>query len=145
MKVFKLVFFILLVLVVSLYSCKIEKETSGEPVKGLNGKWRVARVIRNAEDITPTVDSTGLRLTLLDDNSFTIENNNIPFVANENGTWLLDDPAYPFHISFKAKDSITIGVADLSVPVEMGKRKMLITFSPGCNSNKYIYTLESIQ
>ena len=145
MKVFKLVFFILLVEVLSLYSCKIEKETSSEPIKALNGNWRVASVIRNAEDITATVDSTGLRLTLHDDNSFTIENNNIPFVANENGTWLLDDPAYPFHISFKAKDSITIAIADLSVPVVMGKRKMVITFSPGCYSNKYIYTLESIQ
>ena len=94
-------------------------------------------------------DKDGFKFSRFNKNNykltFTIENNNIPFVANENGTWLLDDPAYPFHISFKAKDSITIGVADLSVPVVMGKRKMVITFSPGCNSNKYIYTLESIQ
>jgi hypothetical protein len=145
MKVTNSVFFILLLLAGSLNSCTIEKETLGEPIKGLKGMWRVSNVTRNAEDITATVDSSGLRLTLNDDNSFTIENNNIPFVANANGTWLLDDPAYPFHISFKAKDSTTMNVADLSAPVVMGKRKMVITFSPGCYSNKYIYTLESTQ
>jgi hypothetical protein len=145
MKFIKAVFFIIIILIVSLYGCKIEKEASSEPIKGFKGNWRITSVTRNAEDITATVDSAGLRLTLHDDNSFTIVNNNIPFVANENGTWLLDDPAYPFHISFKAKDSVSMNIADLSAPVVMGKRKMVITFSPGCNSNKYIYTLESIQ
>lgn len=127
-------------------SCKIEKDLlPTEPVKNFVGTWKLTKVLRNDEDITAYVDSTGFRFTLNQDNSFLIQKNNIPFLANASGTWLLDDPAYVFHISLKENDMPTSFSADLSAPVQNGKRNMIISFSPGCIANKYVYTLETIQ
>ena len=126
-------------------SCKIEKDVLAEPIKNFEGKWRISKVVRNEEDITANIDSTGLRLTLKKDHSFSLVSNNIPFLANGIGKWQVDDPNYPFHISFVAKDSTDERMGDLSAPVDAGKRKMVITFSPGCYSNKYVYTLENMQ
>jgi Domain of unknown function (DUF5004) len=128
-----------------IFSCEKVRERIEEPVKKFTGAWKITKVVRNESDITEWVDPAQFRLTLNEDNTYTISNNNIPFVANTNGTWSIADPAYPFQISFKAKDSANAVSADMLAPVEKGKRNIVITFSPGCRSNKYVYTLESLQ
>ena len=135
---------VIIIGVVILFSCTKTKEPIAEPEKKFTGTWQIAKIVRNESDITAWVDAAQFRLTLNTDNTYTIANNNIPFVANTGGTWSVDDPAYPFHISFHATGSTDAVTADMLAPVDKGKRNIVITFSPGCYSNKYVYTLESL-
>jgi hypothetical protein len=126
-------------------ACKTNKDTLVEPMKDFTGAWTIEHVVRNEIDITQWLDVSQFKLTLNSDNTYTLENSNIPFVANTNGTWSVDDPEYPFHISFQPTDSTNASTADLLSPIEKGKRNIVVMFSPGCNANKYVYTLQRIQ
>jgi hypothetical protein len=126
-------------------SCVTKKEIFVEPQKDLDGAWRISKVLRNAADITPYVDSTGFRLTLQKDKSYTLEMNHIPFVVNNGGTWSTDDPQYPYLLSFLPKDSTTTIKANVGTPVSGGLRNLQVTFSPGCHSNTYVYIFEKLQ
>lgn len=126
-------------------ACRTEKESFVEPQKDLSGTWRITKVTRNATDITEWIDSTGFRLVLNNDNSYALGTNNIPFVVNTTGTWAADDPQYPYHLLFfpgAGTDSVS---GSIGTPVIKGNRSLNITFSPGCNKNTYIYTLEKMQ
>ncbi|HVU58950.1 MAG TPA: DUF5004 domain-containing protein [Puia sp.] len=125
-------------------SCATKKEVFAEPVKDLTGSWRVSQVLRNASDITQYVDSTGFRLVLQSDKTYSLVSANIPFVVNSNGTWAADDPQYPYLLSFLPKDSATTIKANIGTPVSKGVRNLQVTFSPGCHSNSYIYIFEKI-
>jgi hypothetical protein len=126
-------------------ACKTNKDSLVEPMKDLTGTWTIEKVVRNETDITQWLDVSQFKLTLNSDNSYTLENSNIPFVANTNGSWSADDPEYPFHISLQPTDSANVSTADLLSPIEKGGRNIVVTFSPGCNANKYVYTLQRIQ
>ncbi len=126
-------------------SCKSTKDVIAEPVKDLNGRWRIVMVTRNTVDITQYVDSAGFRLTLGDDNTYTLENNNIPFLVNSNGSWSADDPQYPYNLSFTPNDSTTTFTGKIGTPVIKGVRNLEVTFSPGCAANSYVYMFEKIQ
>ena len=128
-----------------LSSCKTQKDVLVEPIENFTGTWKISKLLRNQEDITQWVNLAGFKLELRSDNSFTLENGNIPFLADTDGTWAVDDPAYPFHLSLQAKDSASAKTGDLLAPVARGSRNMVITFSPGCSANKYVYTLEHAQ
>lgn len=131
--------------VIMIVSCKREKELLLEPVKDLNALWRINKVTRNDADITQFIDSTGFRLMLSADNTYTLQGNNIPFVANDAaGTWSLDDPQYPYNITFKPTDSTNTFSGKVATPVAQGERTLSITFSPGCRSNAYVYTFEKV-
>lgn len=126
-------------------SCATKKEVFAEPLKALDGTWRVSQVLRNASDITQYVDSAGFRLILQPDKTYSLESNNIPFVVNSNGTWAADDPLYPYLLSFTPKDSATAIKANIGTPVSKGIRNLQVTFSPGCHSNTYVYIFEKLQ
>lgn len=126
-------------------ACKTQKDVFVEPQKDLAGTWRISKITRNAADITEWVDSTGFRLVLNNDNSYTLGENKLPFLVGVAGSWMADDPQYPYQLSFvpaNAQDSIT---GSITTPVIKGSRSLNITFSPGCNKNTYVYTLEKMQ
>lgn len=126
-------------------SCTTKKEVLAEPIKNLDALWRIQTITRNETDITQFVDSAGFRLTLSPDNTYTLQGNNIPFVVNvAAGTWSVDDPQYPYKITFKPTDSTNSFTGNIATPVTQGNRTLSITFSPGCHSNAYVYTFEKV-
>lgn len=138
------IFRILFIALIIFSSCKTEKESLVEPVKNFTGTWKISKVVRDQVDITPWIDTTNFTLVLNSDNTYTLSNSNIPFVANSSGNWSVDDPAYPYHISFLVAGTDT-ATANFLTPVDKGKRSMVISFSPGCISNTYVYTLQNVQ
>ncbi|MEP6513727.1 MAG: DUF5004 domain-containing protein [Parafilimonas sp.] len=140
----KIIVFLSALSVLQIISCKTQKDSLVEPQKDLSGLWRISKVERNAAEITQWVDTTGFRLALQTDGTYTLQSNNIPFIVNTNGTWSADDPLYPFHLSFTATDSTTAKTGDITTPVQKGERNFEITFSPGCVQNTYVYTFTKI-
>jgi len=136
---------LLLLAIVFFASCQTTKEALTEPQKDLNGTYKILKITRNTVDITQYVDSTGFRLTLASDNTYTLQSNNIPFIVNSNGTFSVDDPQYAYHLSFTPTDSTKTFVGSIGTPVSKGERNLEVTFSPGCNANSYVYTFEKIQ
>lgn len=128
-----------------LAACQTQKEMVVEPQKDLSGEWHITKITRNAADITQWVDSAGFRLMLNSDYTYTLGVNNLPFLVGTNGTWKPDDPQYPYHLSFVPANSADSVSAGIGTPVIKGNRSLSITFSPGCNKNIYIYTMEKMQ
>jgi hypothetical protein len=126
-------------------SCTKKMEVFNEPVKDLKAVWRIQNITRNSVDITQFIDSAGFRLSLSDDSSYTLQGNNIPFLVNSpGGKWSADDPKYPYNITFSPADSAKSFKGSIATPVSKGERVLSITFSPGCESNTYIYTFEKV-
>ena len=136
---------LLLYSILFLASCKTTKDVLTEPQKDLNGTWKIVKVTRNTVDITQYIDSTGFRLTLANDNTYTLQSNNIPFVVNSNGKWSVDDPQFPYNLSFNPTDSSSTFTGSIGTPVSKGLRNLEVTFSPGCHANSYVYTFEKLQ
>lgn len=135
------IIYVALLYLLVLASCKVEKVMPvTEPVKDITGSWKVVKALRNGTDITSLngVDVTKFRLNFTGD-SFTLENK-IPFIVSSNGKFKLDDPNYPLEITFNADASDV--KTFFSYPTLKGVRSMELKFSPGCNSNVYIYTLQ---
>jgi len=126
-------------------SCQTTKEALTEPQKDLNGTYKIIKITRNTVDITQYVDSSGFRLTLATDNTYTLQSNNIPFIVNSNGNFSIDDPQYPYNLSFTPTDSTKTFVGSIGTPVSKGVRNLEVTFSPGCHANSYVYTFEKLQ
>ncbi len=131
--------------IIFLSSCQTVKETLTEPQKDLTGIYKIVSVTRNTVDITQYVDSAGFRLTLANDDTYTLQSNNIPFVVNSSGKYSIDDPQYAYHISFNPTDSTNTFVGNIGTPVSKGSRNLVVTFSPGCHANSYVYTFEKFQ
>jgi len=133
----------LLVLLLDL-SCKKNRDiVFQEPQKDLNALWELKRVTRNSADLTQFVDTAGFRLTLGGDQNFQLQGNNIPFLVNDaSGTWSVDDPQYPYNITFTPAGNSASFSGSIATPVSEGRRTLSITFSPGCKSNTYVYTFE---
>lgn len=131
--------------VVVFSACQTTRESFTEPVKDLNGTYKITGVVRNSVDITQYVDSAGFRLMLMSDNTYTLQGNNIPFVVNSNGKWSADDPQYPYNLSFSPTDSTSSFTGRIGTPVSKGQRGLQVTFSPGCRNNSYVYMFEKIQ
>lgn len=135
--------FLPLLLVVIGASCTTKKEVYAEPVKDITALWRIQNVTRNTVDITQFIDSAGFRLTLADDNTYTLQGNNIPFLVNSpSGIWSSDDPQYPYNLTFTPTDSTSSFKGSVATPVSKGQRTLSISFSPGCHANTYVYTFE---
>lgn len=114
-----------------------------EAAKNLSGVWKLKTVTRNSVDITSLMDFSKFKLNLNSDGTYTIDNY-LPFIVLDNGTWSIDDPSYPFLLSFKEQSANAALDVELSYPVVNGSRALSITFSPGCFTNKYTYTLERV-
>lgn len=129
------------VLVIALLSsCKTEKIAPvAESAKDIAGSWKVLKATRNGTDITSLIDFTQFRVNFDNEGNYTLVNR-MPFIVGANGKYALDDPSYPFNISF-APTGGQLTKTTFNYPVVSGVRQINLTFSPGCTLNTYIYTL----
>lgn len=131
------------ILVLFINSCHRSEILVPEPVKDIAGEWRIVKAVRNGVDITTLTDFTKFRIRFTTDLQYTIENP-LPFVVSKNGSYALDDPKYPFRISFSQTGISNPVSTTFTYPVVNGKRNINFTFSPGCAANTYDYTLERL-
>lgn len=127
-----------------MWSCSLvedEKPVYTESTKNLDGTWKIVKAYRNDVDITGLMDFTKFRLSFQQDNTYKIENY-LPFIVSKDGVWGLNDPQYPFRLSFKAEGAEAPLETTLSYPIVNGERQIGLTFSPGCRNNRYTYILE---
>ncbi len=121
------------------FSCKKEKITyPDEPVKEVNGTWKITQALRNGTDMTSRFDFSHFRINF-SDSTYTITEP-VPFIVSKDGTWGFDDPHYPFRMFFHATGD-TATSSTIQYPVVAGVRNIIISFSPGCRTNTYQYTL----
>lgn len=121
-------------------SCRVEEIAPvSEATKNISGSWRVVKATRNGTDITTAFDFSQFRLKF-DSLHYTMENR-LPFLVNKNGTYQLDDPAYPFRLTMVPEGGTAISTS-FNYPTIGGNRQLSISFIPGCELNSYIYTLE---
>ncbi|WP_159454477.1 DUF5004 domain-containing protein [Chitinophaga ginsengisegetis] len=131
------------ILVLFINSCHRNEILVPEPVKDIAGEWRIVKAVRNGVDITTLTDFTKFRIRFTTDLQYTIENP-LPFIVSKNGSYALDDPKYPFRISFSQTGISNPVSTTFTYPVVNGKRNINFTFSPGCAANTYDYTLERL-
>ena len=137
-----------LALVIAVSSCdtfkdEISPKNYSEVAKNVDGKWQLSAVSRNGVDITKVMDFTRFHILLNKDNTYELKNY-LPFVVKSNGSWSVDDPMYPFHLSFRedgVEEEVKTTIGFLTVD---GKRQMTIALSPGCQNNKYVYTFKQV-
>lgn len=135
-------FLLLLGLALAGSSCQRDGGALAEPIKDIAGTWKLSKVLRNSGDITEWLDIANFRIRLQEDNAYTIEGNNIPFVVDANGQWSVDDPAYPYNLSFTPSGTGETITAEIGTTVIKGQRALNVNFSPGCHSNRYMYVFE---
>jgi hypothetical protein len=139
----QMILLLLLILAIGLGSCKMEKiSPTKESVKDISGNWKIIRATRNGADLTTLADLSQFRLNF-SDGKYTLLNK-VPFLVSQDGTYALDDPKYPFQITFKATGGTQVPTA-FDFPIVNGVRQLTITFSPGCTNNSYVYVLQKVQ
>jgi hypothetical protein len=123
-------------------SCKTERVLpQKEALKDIAGNWQVIKATRNGTDLTGMVDFSQFRLNFANGN-YTMENK-LPFLVNQNGSFSLDDPQYPFKITFTPTGAQPVSTL-FTYPILNGKRQLSLTFSPGCANNSYVYVLQQV-
>lgn len=128
------------VAVILMASCKAERALPvAEQVKDITGSWQVIRATRNGTDLTGIIDFSKFRVNFKE-GAYALENK-LPFLVNNDGKYSLDDPQYPFKITFTATGATPVATA-FTYPIVNGKRQLTITFSPGCPNNSYVYVLQ---
>lgn len=131
---------LLMTLSLVIASCKRKEILVPEQAKDIAGEWRITKAMRNGIDITTLTDFTQFRIRFTADQQYTIENP-LPFIVSKNGSYAIDDPKYPFRITFSQTGGTAVS-SSFTYPVVNGKRNMNFSFSPGCAANTYLYTLE---
>lgn len=122
------------------FACKkVSEGTPTEPIKNISGSWMIIKALRNGTDLTSRFDFSGFRINFSDTGY--IITNPVPFIVSKNGRWHFDDPQYPFKMFFTAQ-SDTVKSSAILYPIVSGLRNIVISFSPGCTSNIYQYTLQ---
>jgi hypothetical protein len=129
-------------------SCKTENITPvAEPVKNLTGTWKIVAATRNGTNLLPLVDTSYINFSkfsiVFNGSNYTL-NNPLPFIVSANGTYSLDNPQYPFVITFKQSGSSTSVSTAFTYPIVNGVRVLTLVFSPGCPQNTYSYSLEKV-
>ena len=133
----------LLLLLAPFIGCQpVNKLVTTEPIKSINGTWRIVDATQNGTDLMPYFNFSNFRITFTD-SSYAIDSL-VPFIVSKNGKWAFNDPQYPFSITFTPADSPAVS-SPLQFPVVGGVRNLILTFSPGCPQNSYQYTLEPAQ
>ncbi len=133
------------VLISALAGCSKEMTSATvESMKDITGTWRVVQVTRNEEDLSQRVDLSTFRFILKEDYSYSFVDK-LPFVVNSPGTFNLDDPQYPFYLLLKPSGGASESKVPLQMPVKKGKAQLSMSFSPGCETNKYRYVFERVQ
>jgi len=124
-------------------SCKTEQlAPAKEAVNHISGSWAVIAATRNGTDLTTVVDFSKFTVNFAE-GKYTLSNP-LPFIVNQDGTYALDDPQYPFQISFKSNSGATASTA-FTFPIVNGVRHLTLTFSPGCPNNIYVYTFQKVK
>jgi hypothetical protein len=130
----------LLLVVVLAASCKTEMVLpKQEALKDISGSWQVIKATRNGTDLTGLVDFSQFRIQF-DNGSYKLVSK-LPFIVSRDGTFALDDPKYPFKITFTAAGGAPTSTA-FTYPIVNGKRQLSLNFSPGCANNAYVYVLQ---
>ena len=138
----KKIFYLPLIILIACIACKPERMAiPSEPAKDINGSWQIVKATRNGTDLTTRFNFSLFRIHFTD-STYTIDSL-VPFIVSKSGRWAFDDPHYPFSLSFTATDSAA-KTSSLLYPVVGGQRNIIITFSPGCTTNAYQYTLQKV-
>ncbi|SDF38187.1 protein of unknown function [Mucilaginibacter pineti] len=139
-KAHKIYILPILAAIIMLASCKTERVLPvTESVKDISGSWQVIRATRNGTDLTNIIDFSKFRVNFKD-GAYTLVDR-LPFLVNKDGAYTLDDPQYPFKITFIATGAQPVATA-FTFPIVNGKRQLSLTFSPGCPNNSYVYVLQ---
>lgn len=133
---------LLMAFALAVNSCKQKEMLVPEAPKDISGEWRIVKAVRNGIDITTLTDFTQFRIRFADNLQYSIENP-LPFIVRKNGSYSMDDPKYPFRITFNQTGGTAVSTS-FTYPVVKGERHMNFTFSPGCTANVYLYTLEKV-
>jgi len=122
-------------------SCKVEQVAPvAESKKDLTGTWKVVKATRNGTNLLPIYDFSQFSITFTGSTSTYILNNPVPFIVPANGKYAFDDPQYPYAITFTATGGAPVSTA-FNYPIINGARQIIMTFSPGCSQNTYVFTL----
>ena len=133
---------LLMVLVLLAASCKTEKVLpKQEALKDISGSWQVIKATRNGTDLSGLVDFSQFRINF-DGVGYKLTNK-LPFIVTQDGGYSLDDPEYPYKITFTAAGGTPVSTG-FTYPIINGKRQLSLTFSPGCTNNSYIYVLQKV-
>lgn len=129
----------------ALAACKKEPGiTFQEPLKDISGSWKIVKLTRNGEDLTSRINFNDFRILFNKDSTYSFQGK-APFIVDQSGTYALDDPQYPFFISFTTKDKTVRDTLKLIYPIVGGERRISFNISPGCPSNTYSYVFEKVQ
>ncbi|OOQ56817.1 DUF5004 domain-containing protein [Mucilaginibacter pedocola] len=121
-------------------ACKTEKVLpQKEALKDISGSWQVIKATRNGTELTSIIDFSAFKINFKD-GGYTLENK-MPFLVEQDGAFALDDPEYPYKITFTASGKTPVSTA-FTYPIVNGKRQLSLTFSPGCTNNSYVYVLQ---
>jgi hypothetical protein len=122
-------------------SCKIERIAPvAESTKDLTGTWKVIQATRNGTNLLPIFDFSqfSIKFDATTGNYNLI--NPVPFIVGTDGKFSLDDPQYPYQLTFTATGGQPVPTA-FNYPIINGARQIIMTFSPGCTQNTYVFTL----
>ena len=118
-------------------------ESYSETIKHVDGNWQLSAVVRNGIDITKYMDFTRFHIVLNKDSTYEIRNY-LPFIVENNGTWSVDDPQFPFHLVFEEEGMNKEVKTEIGFSTVDGKRRLTIKLSPGCHTNTYVYTFKQV-
>jgi hypothetical protein len=150
LNIFYKINFLLVILSLLVWtSCKTERVTPVvESTKDLTGTWKIVSATRNGTALLPLVDTADINFNnfniVFSGGSYTL-GSSLPFIVSQNGTYALDNPQYPFQISFKPTGSTTPTSTAFTYPIVDGVRVLTIVFSPGCPQNVYSYSFEKVK
>lgn len=123
-------------------SCKTEKVLpQKEALKDITGSWQVIKATRNGTDLTSIIDFSAFKINFAS-GGYTLVNR-LPFLVTQDGAFALDDPEYPYKITFTAAGKTPVATA-FTYPIVNGQRQLSLTFSPGCTNNSYVYVLQKV-
>ncbi len=135
-------FVVMIMALLCFSACKTEKVLpAAEAVKDISGNWQVIKATRNGTDITNIADFTQFRLKFSEGKYSLV--NKLPFLVTQDGAYSLDNPQYPFQITFTATGAKAVATA-FTYPVVNGVRQLSLTFSPGCPNNTYVYVFQKV-
>jgi hypothetical protein len=133
---------LLMLVVLMAAACKTEKVLpQQEALKDISGSWQVIKATRNGTDLSALVDLSQFRINF-DGGGYKLMNK-LPFIVTQDGAFSLDDPLYPYKITFTVAGGTPVSTA-FTYPIVNGKRQLSLTFSPGCTNNAYIYVLQRV-
>ena len=126
--------------------CLVEKNSMPK-VSVLMSVYNCENTVKKSIDSIVEQTFTDWELIICDDgskdNTYKL-NNYLPCIVKNDGTWNVDDPIYPFHLILKEEGSEKEVKTEIGFLTVDGQRRLTITLSPGCYSNKYVYTFEQI-